>query len=78
MRQAALEPGRPDNLFAPVTSLHRTRGAFSDRASDSALILSGQATRAAVVIAGAVTFFILGLLPAPCCFDRTVGAGKLE
>lgn len=62
MRQAALSPGRPDNLFAPVTSLHRTRGAFSDRASDSVLILSGQATRAAVVLAGAVTFFTLGLL----------------
>ena len=62
MREAAVQPGRLDNLFAPVTGLHRTRGAFSDRSKNSAIVLSGQATRAAVVIAGAVTFFILGLI----------------
>jgi hypothetical protein len=62
MREAAVQPERADNLFAPVTSLHRTRGAFSDRARNSAIILSGQATRADTVIAGAVIFFLMGLI----------------
>lgn len=40
-----LATGRKDNLFAPVTSLHRTRGSFGNEARDYAPTLPGQRAR---------------------------------
>ncbi len=57
---APVEPGRRDNLFAPVTALHATRGHFGAGAKARALIVDGQAMRAAVIAAGAAVFFALG------------------
>ena len=55
---------RQDNLFEPVTRLHGTQGHFGARAKPRAFFASGQATRAAVIMAGAAAFFVLGrLLP---------------
>jgi NAD(P)-dependent dehydrogenase (short-subunit alcohol dehydrogenase family) len=65
-QQTALEvrPDRRDNLDAPVTNLHRTHGVFGAGARPTAAIYPGDATRAAVVAAGALVFFLLGVVVA--------------
>ncbi|HEX4078458.1 MAG TPA: SDR family oxidoreductase [Rhizomicrobium sp.] len=55
-----VQPERKDNLFDPVTPLHRTHGSFGRRAKPKAFFADGQALRAAVVMAGAAVFFVLG------------------
>jgi hypothetical protein len=55
-----VRPDRKDNLFEPVTDLHRTRGSFDLQAKPKAVILSGSLARAAIVSAGALFFFVLG------------------
>jgi len=62
MRAEDAGPDRPDNLYEPVGSLHRTRGAFSAVSRDRALILPGQTMRIATVTAGAAVFFALGAI----------------
>lgn len=57
-----VEPGRRDNLDAPVPALHRTRGSFSAEAASGAVFLPAPIARAAVVAAGALVCFGLGLL----------------
>ena len=57
-----LPPDRTDNLDKPVTALHRTRGSFSDEASNTALDLPGPATRLTVGVAGVVCAGVLGLV----------------
>jgi NAD(P)-dependent dehydrogenase (short-subunit alcohol dehydrogenase family) len=56
----SVRPDRQDNLFAPVTALHRTRGVFDAGAKPRAVILSGVWTRATIVAGGALCFFLLG------------------
>ncbi|HUO93355.1 MAG TPA: SDR family oxidoreductase [Rhizomicrobium sp.] len=56
----SVRPERPDNLFEPVTQLHRTHGHFDAAAKRRALTVPGQPARAAVVGAGAVLFAVLG------------------
>jgi Short-chain alcohol dehydrogenase of unknown specificity len=58
--ELAVRPDRQDNLFKPVTDLHRTRGVFDKGAKPRALIISGAVTRYAVVATGALVFFVLG------------------
>ena len=55
-------PNRRDNLDAPVTDLHRTRGRFSAESANSAALVSGQLARAGVVVAGGALLFGLGAL----------------
>jgi hypothetical protein len=57
---AIVGPERRDNLDAPVTALHRTRGSFSAGASSRALLVPGEVMRAGIVAAGALLFFALG------------------
>lgn len=57
-----IAPGRRDNLDAPVTDLHRTRGRFSAESATSAALVSGQLARAGVVLAGGALLFGLGAL----------------
>jgi short-subunit dehydrogenase len=52
---------RKDNLFEPITPLHRTHGRFGQSAKPSAAVLSGTATRYAVVAAGALLFLACGV-----------------
>jgi NAD(P)-dependent dehydrogenase (short-subunit alcohol dehydrogenase family) len=55
---------RKDNLFDPVTPLHATHGSFGREAKPRAFFANGQGLRAAVIMAGAALFFVLGrLLP---------------
>jgi len=64
------EQGHPhvrDNLFEPEGGLHRTRGSFGHEARGGAVLLSGDATRAAALVAScaltaAVGFALGGLL----------------
>ena len=56
-----LPPDRPDNLDAPVTALHRTRGSFSAEAAHHAPLIPGEIARAGAVAAGALAFFLMGL-----------------
>ena len=56
-----VRPDRRDNLLQPVTDLHRTRGAFSAQAKESAYAFPGAVTRAAIVMAGALVFFLVGV-----------------
>lgn len=58
----AVGTDRQDNLFAPVTALHRTEGAFGAHAKKTAVILNGSIARVVIVAAGAAIFFILGAL----------------
>jgi short-subunit dehydrogenase len=53
-------PDRRDNLLAPVTPLHRTRGHFGQEAKGKVWYVSGQAARAALFTTGALLFFALG------------------
>ncbi len=64
-RRRLVEPERRDNLMKPVTDLHRTHGAFSDKARAKASIYPSAVTRAAIVASGATLFFVLGLAAAP-------------
>jgi NAD(P)-dependent dehydrogenase (short-subunit alcohol dehydrogenase family) len=57
---APLVPGRSDNLYSPVTRLHRTRGSFSSGSSLHALLIEGELARAACVLIGAALFFAAG------------------
>lgn len=57
---APVRPDRKNNLFEPITALHATHGHFGEAAKSKALIVDGQAIRAAVVAAGAAVFFALG------------------
>jgi NAD(P)-dependent dehydrogenase (short-subunit alcohol dehydrogenase family) len=58
--RALVEPGRPDNLDRPITSLHRTRGSFSAEASTRAPMVPAELARVGVVAAGALLFFAFG------------------
>jgi short-subunit dehydrogenase len=62
--QKLIPPQRRDNLFEPVTSLHRTRGSFGG-AKPEALIVDGDLARAAVIAAGATLFYVLGRIVRP-------------
>ncbi|HEY3777534.1 MAG TPA: SDR family oxidoreductase [Rhizomicrobium sp.] len=55
-------PTRKDNLFAPVMPLHRTHGSFGKEAKRRAFFADGQVLRAALIMAGAALFFVLGRL----------------
>ena len=57
--RAATPSGRRDNLFDPITEMHRTQGSF-EGAHETAAILPGDATRAAIVAGGAALFFLIG------------------
>jgi len=57
-----VSPDRQDNLFQPITSLHRTCGSFGLNAKASAVALPGDATRYAVVATGALVFLCIGVL----------------
>lgn len=59
-----VRPDRKDNLMAPVTSLHRTRGSFSSEAKNSAVSTGGPTARMAVLFAGGVAIFLAGMLAA--------------
>jgi short-subunit dehydrogenase len=56
----SVRPDRRDNLYEPVTDLHRTRGVFDSASRKSAMILSGVWTRGAIVACGALVFFLVG------------------
>ena len=55
-------PGRRDNLLAPVTDLHRTRGSFGREARDRVAVLSGTSSRLASLALGSVLMLGLGAL----------------
>jgi NAD(P)-dependent dehydrogenase (short-subunit alcohol dehydrogenase family) len=57
----AVQAARKDNLFDPVTELHRTRGSFGATAHPHAAILPAGLTRAGIVGTGALCFSFLGL-----------------
>jgi NAD(P)-dependent dehydrogenase (short-subunit alcohol dehydrogenase family) len=52
--------GRRDNLDAPVTELHRTRGSFSAEAGSMAPLVPAEVARVGAVALGAAVFFALG------------------
>jgi short-subunit dehydrogenase len=56
----AVRPDRQDNLFSPVTALHRTHGVFGAKAKPRAMIVSGSIARVVIVASGALVFFLLG------------------
>lgn len=56
-----VQPGREDNLDHAITDLHRTHGRFGAHAKPRAMFISGEVGRAAVIVAGAVVFFVIGL-----------------
>jgi hypothetical protein len=58
----SVRPDRRDNLFEPVTDLHRTRGVFNAQAQEDAFAFPGALTRAVIVGGGALLFFLLGLI----------------
>lgn len=58
--RALVGPERRDNLDAPITPLHRTRGSFSAEASSHAPMVPAEVARVGVVAAGALLFFALG------------------
>jgi NAD(P)-dependent dehydrogenase (short-subunit alcohol dehydrogenase family) len=51
---------RRDNLDAPVTQLHRTRGSFSAEAGSLAPLVPAEVARVGAVALGAALFFALG------------------
>ena len=53
-------PGRQDNLDAPVTALHRTRGSFSNEALTHATLVPGEVARVGLFAAGALIFLAVG------------------
>jgi short-subunit dehydrogenase len=54
------DPDAPNNLLEPVPGLHRTAGRFVAEAKDAAPLLDGSAMRVAVILAGALAFFVAG------------------
>ena len=54
--------GRRDNLTAPVTALHRTRGSFGAEAGSTAITVAGPLARLAPPVASAVIGLSIGLL----------------
>jgi hypothetical protein len=56
----AVSAMREDNLEEPITSLHRTRGRFSNEAAISAPLISGEVARVGAVAAGAFLFYWAG------------------
>ena len=52
--------GRRDNLFSPVTDLHRTRGSFGKEARRSVVAVSGHAVRTALVMGFAALMLAAG------------------
>ena len=59
-----VSPERKDNLFAPVHSLHRTRGRFGNESSDSSIVTRGTLDRLAPVLIGSILLFASGVLAA--------------
>jgi len=57
---APVKPDRADNLFSPVTALHRTHGRFDAEARRSALSMPGTFVRLAVFAGGAVFLLAIG------------------
>lgn len=55
-----VSPARRDNLYHPITELHRTEGAFGSRAKPRAMIVSGSWARGLIVAGGALFFYLLG------------------
>ena len=51
---------RRDNLDAPVTELHRTRGSFSAETGSMAPLVPAEVARVGAVALGAALFFALG------------------
>jgi hypothetical protein len=66
-----VSPARPDNLGAPLTALHRTRGSFSGEARTHAPLLPGELARIGAITAGALLFLCLG-----AAFGRQLGGRK--
>lgn len=60
MRKEKVSPDRKDNLYRPVTALHRSHGDFDSQAKNHAMILPGQAARAGVVLTGALVCLVIG------------------
>ncbi|HEX3945041.1 MAG TPA: SDR family oxidoreductase [Rhizomicrobium sp.] len=56
-----VRPDRCDNLFEPVTNLHRTHGSFGAEAKPKATAFPGASTRIAIVAGGALLFFLMGV-----------------
>lgn len=59
---APVSQTRRDNLYQSITELHRTHGSFTSDAKNSAIIVSGAITRAAIVLLGGALFFAIGAL----------------
>jgi NAD(P)-dependent dehydrogenase (short-subunit alcohol dehydrogenase family) len=59
---APVSPDRRDNLFEPVTDLHRTSGSFGGEARGDAIIVPGPLVRLGAVMAGAAAFLAAGYL----------------
>lgn len=57
---AAIEPGRTDNLDAPARGLHRTEGRFAKEARGGALLLSGAVARWGAGLAGLAVALAIG------------------
>jgi short-subunit dehydrogenase len=68
-----VSPGRDDNLQRPVSDLHRTRGGFGNEASSDAFVINETTARLAPVMAGAVLFFLAGVLG-----QRLLSRGRRE
>jgi NADP-dependent 3-hydroxy acid dehydrogenase YdfG len=64
-------PGRPDNLFEPVSGQHRMRGRFGLPRNHLRLSASGPATRIAAVAAGSALAVGLGLLAGNALASRS-------
>ncbi|MBS0473488.1 MAG: SDR family oxidoreductase [Proteobacteria bacterium] len=62
--EQSVRPDRRDNLLAPVTDLHRTRGVFDAQARTHSTTYAGGVTRACIIAAGALLFFAFGMLVA--------------
>jgi short-subunit dehydrogenase len=58
----SVRPDRRDNLFEPVSGLHRIRGVFNAGAKTDAVAFPGDLMRGAIVAGGALLFFLIGLV----------------
>jgi len=56
-----IRSGRPDNLEAPVTELHRTRGSFDAEAGTRAVLVPGEVVRVGVAAFAALALLGLGI-----------------
>jgi len=59
-RETPVEPDREDNLMQPVPGLHDAYGAFDREEADSAILLSGNATRLAIAAGSLVIAAVAG------------------